>query len=430
MIATYEPDTVEPDTVRPHYSLSLHEPFLERAAADNQDTGRSGLGAFLTLRLVDQFAADKLDLRSDAIGYQITATRDFLSDLYPQTVEVVNLQELVRVAAAAHEANDRRLLFSPLLAFAFWLEEELRLDEALDVLATTMQLSDRRDADEEVASHLQRARVLRLSGQFDTAREEYALAGTIAAHLGDTHSELLSRIGRGIVLQKVGNLPESERILREVVTQARRQRDRDAEARACHDLANTLHFAGRIKVAVPFAFRAFELYEHPMHRVRALSDTGLLLKELGHYPGAKRAFSAVLAANPTPEVYTRTALELLELSALINDRVSFERWRRDLTDRRTELLPEEQLDFEMKLGAGWTAFGHQAQSEKHLERAVALAERYKMGERAFQAEALLKAVQERRAPAVETAALHTDGIVPEPELQTTLESLRALAPAE
>jgi hypothetical protein len=202
----------------------LHEAFLERAAhAGVSESDRSGLGAFLTLRLVDQFAADALGGDPEAIAYQITATREFLHDIYPITPEVTNLREIVRVAEAAQQLLDQRMLFAPLLAFAFMLEEELRLEEALDVLETAGRLSDGRDGEEELATGLQLARVLRLSGQFGEARDAYAAAGRIAVRMADTHSALLSRIGRGIVLQKLGNLPESERTLREVVAAPNRR---------------------------------------------------------------------------------------------------------------------------------------------------------------------------------------------------------------
>jgi len=243
-------------------SSSLHEPFLERAAdTEAREPRGNGLGAFLTLRLIDQFSADREKIHREATTYQVTATGEFLNDIYPHTPEVTHLRELVRVAGIALDTNDRRLLLSPLMAFAFWLEQELRLDEALDVLKTALQLSDGRDGEEEVAAYLQHARVLRMQGDFEGARRSYARGGNIAASIGDKHSVMLSQIGHGVVLQKVGNLPESERVLREVIRQAQSVGDRDAEARACHDLGVTLYFAGKAEQAVPLTYRAHELQE-------------------------------------------------------------------------------------------------------------------------------------------------------------------------
>jgi tetratricopeptide (TPR) repeat protein len=409
----------------------LHEPFLERAAAkDTQDSGSGGLGAFLTLRLVDQFAGDKENISTDAVKYQITATGEFLEDLYPRNPEITSLREIVRVSGAALEVSDRRLLFSPLMAFAFWLEQELRLDEALDVLGTALHLSDGRSAEEEVAGFLQKARVLRLSGRLDDARVAYQRSGKIAAQIGDKHSVLLSQIGRGIVMQKLGNLPESERILCEVIAAAKRVEDRDAEGRACQDLAATLFFAGRMAQAANFAFQAYELLEQPLQRLRALSDTGVCLKELGHYSEAGKAFTMVLGSKPAPDVRAHTVAEMVDLSAMTNDRIGFERWRRDLALQYDQLPPDDQVDFDIKVGTGLSQFGMQSQARTHLERALALAEECKMGERVFKLEELLKDVQEQSTRRIADAEPRPVQPTVEPQLQSTLESLNAMVAPE
>jgi tetratricopeptide (TPR) repeat protein len=319
------------------------------------------------------------------------------------------------------------MLIPPLLAFAFWLEEGLRLDEGLDVLDTALRLNDGRECEEEVATHLQRARVLRLCGRFEDAKVSYSEAGRLATEVGDTHSVLLSRIGRAIVLQRLGNLPEAERVLREIVDDARLVHDRDAEARALHDLSATLYAAGRVKEAIPAVFRAYELYERPLHRARALSDTGTLLKELGLYVAAKTALSLVLSHELSREVRARAVLELLELSTVVGDRMSFERWRRDLADTREHLPVDDLVDYEMKLGAGLARFGNSTQGEKHAERAIAIAEKHRLGERLFRAEELLTQLRGRRTDDAAPAATAEEPVVRDPELQSTLDGLHTLA---
>lgn len=409
-------------------NTDLHEPFLERAAdKDSQDTGGNGLAAFLTMRLVDQFAADREDVSREAVRYQIAATRKFLEDLYPRNPEVTSLREIVRVAGAAIDVRDRRLLFSPLMAFAFWLEQELRLEEALDVLDSALNLSDGRSAEEEVAGFLQKARVLRLSGKFDDARATYQKGGKIAANVGDKHSVLLSQIGRGVVMQKLGNLPESERVLCEVIAAAKRVGDREAEGKACQDLGGTLYFGGRIAQAAHYAFRAYELLEQPLQRLRALSDTGVCLKELGHYSEAGKAFAIVLGNEPPLDIRATTVTEMVDLSVLIGDRIGFERWRRDLAEQYDRLPPDDKVDLDIKVGSGLMEFGMRGQAEKHIRRALSVAEDCKMGERIFKLEELLRTVLEPSVPASEKADSHTVQRNVEPQLQSTLESLNALA---
>jgi tetratricopeptide (TPR) repeat protein len=407
---------------------SFHEPFLARAAEESSEgSGDNGLGAFLTLRLVDQFAVDKGKIHQDATTYQIKATGEFLDDIYPCTTDVTHLRELVRVADAALSENDRRLLFAPMLAFAYWLEQELRLEEARDVLTTALRLSDGRDGEEEVAAHLNLGRVQRVSGNFAAARSSYERCGQMAARLGDNHSVLLSRIGQAVVLQRVGNLPESEKALRDVLEQANTIGDTDVEARACHDLGGTLYFAGRLEQAIPFAFRAYELHSSPVRKLRALSDTGTMLKELGCYDAARQALYVVLSSHPPAEVRTNAVLELLELSAIVRDRVSFERWRQELTQQRSELSSEQLVDFELKLGAGFTHFARLTKAEEHLQYALRLAEEYGMGERIFHCEERLRELQERRATPADDAALPYTHQDDEPGVLNTIAQLDSLA---
>ena len=405
---------------------NFHQPFLERAGnPQGQASGQHCLGAFLTLRLVDQFAAPHENFSREATAYQIKATAEYLQDLHPQTSEVKNLREIVRLADAALKEDDPRLLFSPLLAFAYSLEDDLRLDEALDVLETTIHLGDGRDGDHEVATLLQKARVLRLSGYFYRATEAYSLGGDMAARIGDYHTERLSRVGRAIVMQKTGDLAQSEKTLREIWSDCVAADDVVAEAHCCQDLGVALHLMKRTQEAVPLLFRAFQLYEAPMSRARALSDTGVLLKELGYYTAAGHAFTLVLSGNPPLQVRVRTALEMIELSSVIVDRISFERWRKEVSNHLDSLPPDDQVDFEFKVGTGLSQFGTHAKAEQHLIRGIELAERYGLGERLFRIEDALACVREHRACVVASAELPASEIAL-PELHTTIQELKAL----
>ena len=413
----------------PKPRLGLHEPFLKRAAEGNEKAdGDLGLGTFLSLRLADQFGVEIDSAAHDAVEYQCSATKKFVEDIRPKSQHSALLSELVQVAEMANESNEPRLLFPPLLALAFYLEKELCLDEALDVLETTLRLSDERDAEEEVAALLQQARILRVGSRLTEARSAYENAGAMAVRLGDNQSMLLSRIGCGIVARQIGNLPESDRILREAIADARKFQDRDAEARACHDLAGTLHFAGRATEAVPLAFRAFELYESPVQQAKALSDTGAILKELGQYTAAKDALTLVLEHELSKDEAARAELECLNLAALTGDRLTFERFRQSLVPQSGTLLPEVQLDLELKLGGGLSLFEEHEQGVAHLRRAVELAEKFGMAERIFYAEQQLEEAQQRRTqlPLVSTdVRANADSSLPLRETVARLECLVA-----
>ncbi len=162
----------------------LHEPFLRRAADTGADPSSGyALAAFITMRMVDQFTAGRPAPHADALAYQVRATREFLNGLKPPTVESNHLSQIVRVSAGIGTSDKARLLWPPLLAFAYWLEKDLGLGEALDVLHTGLQLSGQDTGEEDVAAQLQLGRVLRLSGRFSESAAAYTRGGELEFHM-------------------------------------------------------------------------------------------------------------------------------------------------------------------------------------------------------------------------------------------------------
>ncbi len=376
----------------------LHEPFLARASEPGAEQGRHALGAFLTLRLVDRFRPDEEPAHPLALAYQIRATRDYLLDLRPQTPEATHLLEVVRLADGVQQGGVRSLLWPPLLAYGHWLEQELRLEEALDVVETTLGLNDGSTATEEVAALLQRGRILRHLGRLEEARASYHAGRAKAEAIRDTHSALLGRIGDAIVMQQLGNLQGSETALRGIVTDAEAADDRDAQARAHHDFGAVLVHRSRFPEAVLHLYRAFELYEQTSDRLRALSDVGEALKREGRYDASQDAFEVVLETAPaTTQIRVPAMIALLELSALTKDRVSFARWSKAIGVMTDELPAERRVDYWLQLGRGHATFGQAARAERCLRDALAQAEQYRLNEYVFRAQAELEMIHKKPA---------------------------------
>jgi len=403
----------------------FHEPFLSRAQrASTTVDQRRALGAFLTLRLVDQFAsATGTDVEKAALRYQLKTTREYVEALPLNAVDAEHQRHIVTACDRIIDASSKQAMWPPMLAFAFWLEKDLQLPEALDVLVTVQKLNDGTAARDCQAAIRQQARVLRLLGRFAEAREAYDRGERLATDCADQHSVFLFRIGRAILAQKTGNLPESERELRAVCAEAEQVGDTAAQAAATHDLAIALHLSNRTADAIPMAFFAYELYEDRLSRQRALSDTGVLLKELGHLQAARQALHAILEDNPSKEVRSRAILELVEVSAQTGDRFSFERWKREAEGFREALPVDEICNLEYALGTGLASFESRDDAQRHLENAIALAEQASLGERLFTAEKALRELQEHRFVAAELP----EPDEPTPELRGTIERVMALA---
>lgn len=245
---------------------------------------------------------------------------------------------------------------------------------------------------------LQRGRVLRLIGRFDEARGAYDDARRRAISVGDTHSALLGRIGDASVMRQLGNLPGSEQALREILNDAEELEDRDAQARAHHDLGAIFNNRDKGREAILHLYRAFELYERPTHKLRALSDVGQALRREGRYAASRDAFLVVLKSGATEELRAGAMIALLELSALTGDRLGFSRWRREVAAIADHLPAERQADFHLQLGLGHAAFGQLAKAEAALREALAVSERLRLNEYTFNAEAALTALTQEPAP--------------------------------
>src|SRR6059036_157157 len=263
------------DPASQHASLP-HAVFLQRMASG------SGQAAFIVLRLVDLLGPEHATLHPDAFHYQYVATARCCRDLPPGATETSHLLGLVLSTADAFRQQSTGLVLPALFAYAHYLEDEMRLEEPLDVLDTLLQVGGAELAPADaVGARLRRARVCRKLNAFDAAEQSYAEGGTMATTIGDTHSELLSRIGRGYVVTARGNLAEAEHALRGVLGDAERQGDAGAQALAHQGISVVLNTAGQPSDAIPHAWRAFELYDDELSRMRALGDLGTMLLTVG-----------------------------------------------------------------------------------------------------------------------------------------------------
>src|SRR5205823_2678268 len=133
-----------------------HAIFLQRVTAQSPATSleaRLGQGAFLALRLVDLLAPDREPVSPDAFHYQWIATDRFCRELRAAATEGAHVHGIAASAADAHRLSDPRLLAPALLAYAHYLEDAMRFDEALDVLWTLVQVGGARFS----RTHVERA---------------------------------------------------------------------------------------------------------------------------------------------------------------------------------------------------------------------------------------------------------------------------------
>src|SRR2546425_8187405 len=192
-----------------------HAIFLQRVSGPEAATtleARLGQGAFLALRLVDLLAPDRAPVSKDAFHYQSVATDRFCRELRAVDTEGAHVHGIAESASDSYRLGDIQLIAPALFAYAHFLEAELRLEEALDVLTTLLVVvGNRLSSTDAVAAQLRFARVHRKLNQFDEADAAYAEAGELATLAGDRHFALLSPVGRADTPLGPGHPPDAQR---------------------------------------------------------------------------------------------------------------------------------------------------------------------------------------------------------------------------
>lgn len=383
----------------PQHAL-LHAVFLRRLAEASTGPAaqaRLGHGAFLTLRFVDLLDPGLQRVRPDAFGYQLAAMDRMCRELPGDSTETAHLVGLVQAAADAYRARDAQLVVPALLAYAHYLEDELLLNEALDVLDTVLRVGgDALRSSDRLAGRLRAARVLRKLNQFDEAEEAYEEAGTLAAAGGDRHSELLSRIGRANTVLGRGNLTQAEQSLRDILLDSEGVGDREAQARAHQGLAVVLSTTGQPTEAIPHEWRAFQLYEDELSRMRVLSDLGVMLLIVGDVDSAERALAEIVRRGANQDVVDNAMIELMNCASYRRDRVGFERWRDRCAARREEMPPNVLADFYLKAGIGRARFGQFDRADVLLRTALTIAEGAGLHELVFRIERINSGLRDCR----------------------------------
>ena len=375
-----------------------HAVFLHRLAGASEPSAlepRLGRAAFVALRLVDLLGPEHATLHPDAFHYQYVATVRCCRDLPPGSTETSHLLGLVHGTSDAFGQRNAGLVLPALFAYSHFLEDEMRLDEALDVLDTLLQVGgEKLPAPDAVGARLRRARVYRKLNAFDAAEESYAEGRALAATLGDTHSELLSRLGLAETLRGRGNLLDAERSLRGILEDAETAADGYAQAFAHQCLAVVLSTGGRPAEAIPHLWRTFQLYDDAVFQTRALADLGGLLLIVGDTDGAERALIEVVRRGSSQEAVSNALIELMHCASFRRDRVGFERFREQCEAREDGMPPNILVDFTLKAGIGRARFGQFDRAEKMLSTALGIAENAGLHEFAFRIERIKSGLRE------------------------------------
>ena len=370
-----------------------HAPFLERARVERdherEATARLALAAYVVVRLVDRML-DGVE-GEDAVAafsWQLEAVRRHLADLPGDLPETAHLAGIVDAVGPTGVPGPGLRL--SLTAYAYFLEHEARLSEALDVLPLAGRTQGAPIPAGDFASlALFAGRLNRLLARWAEASRCYGAAEAAGRAASDPITSLRGRLGRGAVLRGQGNLPLARTMVEGVIAEAGALNLREVLTIAWADLGSVLANQGLKVESLQANYQAFQFADDSVQRMRVLGDIGIGLLELGAPEEARLAFEIVAGSNTSFLVRTNAMLELMELESGVGNRMAFERRRNEAQEVYDRMTPSMAADFHYKTGVGLLRFGKEARAREALDAGLRLAEMHRLNAWYFRFERVL-----------------------------------------
>ncbi len=377
-----------------HQRKLKHLPFFEEIGSLDENDPRSGAitAGLLVLRLVDSWLEDGPVADE---GWSLRGIGSAIDDIDEgKPVRAI----LGRVLDALQSSKpDIHVVVTPLMAYGQALEYDASWRLAADVYHSVLaHLHPIEDSDASIAAHLRLGQCYRNLHHIDDATEAFDAASRIASSVGDIIGVLRARVGEARLAILRGNLPRAEAILDDTIRQATGANLRDVRSRALHDRSEVARLRGQYELAIQFGYDALQLSQSPTERDRILSDIATAFLDLGVFSAARDAY--LVLSVTAQEQYQRwiALLNLMEISYKTGAEVLFEQYRRQFAD--AELPPYIAIGFETSQGEGYLRFAQPDKARRHLERALAMAEKHQMSALVFRAEEGLSMVDAPTPP--------------------------------
>jgi len=380
----------------------VHAQFLERARAEREHgrdlSARLALGAYVVTRLVDRLLEQASGPEAqEGFLWQLEAVRRHLDGIPDDAPEAAHLRGITEsVPTAGQNLSNLRL---GLVAYAYFLEHEARLQEALEILALAARTHGQEmPAGDAATVALFAARLNRLLAHWDVANASYSLAESAAALVNDQVMMLRGRLGRSAVHRGQGNLPAARSLAEAVAQDAGAAGLHEVQSMAHAELGVLLGLQGHAVEAVQATYRAFVLSEDALNRMRVLGDLGIGLLEIGARDAARLAFEIVSSSNTSFIVRTNALLELMDLESAAGNRLAFQRRRTEVEEGRDRMPPSMVADYYFKAGTGLARFGQTARARELLTTGMGVAEEHHLNAWFFRFERVLAGLESGKAP--------------------------------
>jgi tetratricopeptide (TPR) repeat protein len=370
-------------------------------------------------------ARDPGDL--DGFRWQLKSTRHFVQELPGKIAETAHLSALID--SLDFEGPPRHgIVRMGLIAYAYYLNQEARLEDALDILELASRTHDGGYQAEEYASFAMFVgRVNRRLARWQAARRSYEAAEKTAAQIGDQRTVFFCMLGLANLHRGTGDLAQSRAIVEQVLAQSESSELADVRSAAYSDLSAVCERQGDRVGAVVMEYHAFQTAVDDTSRWRSLANLGSSLAGIGEFEAARYALEVVATRSEIFASRTNAIIELVGLTSAVGDELGFRRYLRAAEEQKEAMPPSMAVDFHYNAGIGMARFGKVERARELLTAALELAQTHSLNTWYFRVERVLEGLD--ACAETEDAPVSGESTLDKSPLGDVTSGLRELATA-
>jgi tetratricopeptide (TPR) repeat protein len=370
-----------------------HQVYFDTLGSLREDSAswRAVFAGLSVMRLVDAYTDNSASV-DPANWAQLHSVRSAVEDVSVGDPIRGVLSSVLEETIARGTIDE--IVCRSLLAYGRALDYEASWSLATDVFQTVAKIArPEKTAKLAVEANIAVGAAARRNGDWETSARAYSQAAYIADTMGDRQGVLTVQVGIANTYMAKGNLPQSQSILDDVITQATDLHMEDVQALALHSRSALAQRRGEHVESVRLAYAALRLTKNQAARDSVLADLAAAFEDAGLRPASRDANLLLVATTQSKFVRWQATINLMELAVRDHLEQAFDTYAQEL--RREPLGPWLKSHFLLFYAEGLETFGRYEAAEEVLSQAKAFAEANQIFAVSFKADEVLDAVRSK-----------------------------------
>jgi len=370
-----------------------HQVYFDTLGSLREDSAswRAVFAGLSVMRLIDAYTDNSASV-DPANWAQLHSVRSAIEDVSVGDPIRGVLSSVLEETIARGTIDE--IVCRSLLAYGRALDYEASWSLATDVFQTVAKIArPEKTAKLAVEANIAVGAAARRNGDWETSARAYSQAAYIADTMGDRQGVLTVQVGIANTYMAKGNLPQSQSILDDVITQATDLHMEDVQALALHSRSALAQRRGEHVESVRLAYAALRLTKNQAARDSVLADLAAAFEDAGLRPASRDANLLLVATTQSKFVRWQATINLMELAVRDHLEQAFDTYAQEL--RREPLGPWLKSHFLLFYAEGLETFGRYEAAEEVLSQAKAFAEANQIFAVSFKADEVLDAVRSK-----------------------------------